>query len=54
MPDALPGFELSSAQRQLMADVWPASEDTANAVRVNVSVIVCIYGRTDASSLSVH
>ncbi|KAF8351351.1 FAD binding domain of DNA photolyase-domain-containing protein [Amanita rubescens] len=33
VPDALPGFESSPAQDQLMIDVWPAGEDAANANR---------------------
>lgn len=32
VPDILPGFELSPSQRRLMADVWPAGEDAANAM----------------------
>lgn len=54
VPDALSGFELSPAQRQLMADVWPASEDIADEVRGNMSTLIYIYGGIDASSLSVH
>ncbi|KAK2466299.1 hypothetical protein APHAL10511_001941 [Amanita phalloides] len=32
LPDSLSGFELSSAQQELMANVWLAGEDSANAI----------------------
>ena len=54
VPDALPGFELSPAQLQLMADVWPAGEDIANAVRGHMPILIYTHGRIDTSSLSVH